>query len=244
MKILCVGNSFSQDAARYVWNITRAAGIDVKIVNVYIGGCSLEKHYRNMLSEKPAYEFEINGMVHSRIYVSLKDALLSDTWDVITLQQQSLAGADADSFEPYARELMAYFKKYAPKARIFMNSTWGYKPGSERLLKTGFESHAAMQKAIEGVYEQYAEQLHADGIIPSGRAILLANERKAPKIYRDEYHMSYGFGRYLLGLVFAAKLCAVDPTENTFCDFDEPLSEEEILLAKAIAAEVCATEKN
>ena len=50
VRILAIGNSFSEDAAYYVHPMAAAAGIDVKIVNLYIGGCSLETHWRNMES--------------------------------------------------------------------------------------------------------------------------------------------------------------------------------------------------
>ena len=52
-KILVVSNSFGEDANRYVYGIARGqkpARDDVKIVTLYIGGCSLARHYRNMLS--------------------------------------------------------------------------------------------------------------------------------------------------------------------------------------------------
>lgn len=44
LKILAIGNSFSEDATRYLHQLANAAGIDTKIVNLYIGGCPLERH--------------------------------------------------------------------------------------------------------------------------------------------------------------------------------------------------------
>ena len=57
IKVLVIGNSFGQDSVRYLYGIARAAGKDVRVVNLYIGGCSLYRHYRNMLSEESVYDY-------------------------------------------------------------------------------------------------------------------------------------------------------------------------------------------
>ena len=71
MKILCIGNSFSQDATRYLSRIGKAAGTGIKTVNLYIGGCPLKTHYFNVLEDQPAYAFEFNGE-NTGIKVSIK----------------------------------------------------------------------------------------------------------------------------------------------------------------------------
>ena len=240
-KILCIGNSFSQDASRYVWGISRAAGKAVKIVNLYIGGCDLSRHFRNMLSEKDAYAFEINGMTDTKVSISLRDALLMENWDEITVQQQSLKGTEYKSFSPYLEELVAYIRKMCPKANIWMFETWGYEDGSKKLASTVFETHEAMFEALKVNYERLYKEIGAKGLIPGGEAILLANKQGGLSVYRDGYHMSYGFGRYLLGLLFFGTMVGGDPLSDTFCDFDEEISEEHREIAKQIAASVLTT---
>lgn len=44
IKILAIGNSFSQDATQFIHDIAKADGVDTKVVNLYIGGCSLQRH--------------------------------------------------------------------------------------------------------------------------------------------------------------------------------------------------------
>ena len=61
MNILAIGNSFSEDATRYLHGIARADGETLKVANLYIGGCSLGWHDRNMLSDEKAYELQYNG---------------------------------------------------------------------------------------------------------------------------------------------------------------------------------------
>ena len=41
MNILSIGNSFSQDAQRYLHDIAKADGVVLSAFNLYIGGCPL-----------------------------------------------------------------------------------------------------------------------------------------------------------------------------------------------------------
>ena len=237
IKILAIGNSFSQDAIRYLYGIARTDGVELKVVNLFIGGCSLAKHYRNMLSEERAYDLELNGM-KSGFKISMREALLSDDWDYVTIQQQSSNSAIYDTFVPYLTELAAYVRKMAPKAKILLHQTWGYKKDSERLHKFGYTAHEEMFTLVRASYEQAEKLIKADGMIPSGEAVLQANLAKAENIYRDDFHMSPGFGRYMLGLVWYRYLTGRTVTENSFSDFDKELSAQEIELAKQIAEKI------
>ena len=50
MNVLAIGNSFSQDATRYLSQIAQKGGDTLSVANLYIGGCSLETHFRNINS--------------------------------------------------------------------------------------------------------------------------------------------------------------------------------------------------
>lgn len=43
MKVLAIGNSFSNDAMRYLHGIAKADGLDMKTVNLFIGRLSAFK---------------------------------------------------------------------------------------------------------------------------------------------------------------------------------------------------------
>ena len=113
MKILSIGNSFSQDAQRYLHALAKKDGTYIKCVNLYIGGCSLRTHYLNMLENNRAYSFEFNGE-STGLKVSIAEALASDDWDYITLQQVSLLSFKIESFSPYIEELAKLCRKYCP----------------------------------------------------------------------------------------------------------------------------------
>lgn len=66
MKILAIGNSFSQDATTYLHQTAQAQGVEMEVYNLYIGGCPLEKHALNLETNEPAYEAQFNGVPTGR----------------------------------------------------------------------------------------------------------------------------------------------------------------------------------
>ncbi len=223
MQVLAIGNSFSQDATRYLHGIAQAAGEKLKVVNLYIGGCSLSRHYRNMLSGERAYELEINGE-RSGFGVSLDEALLNRDWDVITLQQVSTLSTKYETFQPYLDALSAHVKRLCPKAKQLIHETWAYEQGSERLtVQMGYETPAQMTADITAACKQAAADIGADGIIPAGQLMerMLANGME--RIHRDTYHASLGAGRYALALLWFGVLFGRDVSADAFDRFDEPV---------------------
>ena len=93
VRILAIGNSFSEDAIEQnLHEIAAAAGDTAIIGNLYIGGCELEKHFYNAIYDSPAYRYrkiDVNGKMTQTDKMTIKDALTDDKWDVVTLQQAS-----------------------------------------------------------------------------------------------------------------------------------------------------------
>ena len=234
MKILAIGNSFSQDATRYLHQIAEADNTDLKIVNLYIGGCSLERHYYNIFNDIKDYSFEFNGEC-TGINVSIREALLSDKWDVVTLQQVSSKSYNYETYQPYLNSLADYVRFYAPTAKLYIHQTWAYEQGSELLQNHGFSDQKDMFLSLESAYIKAAEEIKAYGIIPSGKAFqnLLSSGIKI--IHRDTFHASYGLGRYTLGLVWYEALTGKSCIGNAFRKFDEEIPEEEIKTAQICA---------
>lgn len=238
MKILSIGNSFSQDAQAYLYRIARAAGTPMKTVNLMIGGCSLERHYRNMLSQADAYGFELNGMA-TGLSVSLDRALLSDTWDVITLQQVSHASPRYETFQPYLDALAQYVRRCQPKAKLYLQQTWAYEAGGRRLcVELGYQTPAQMLSDLKASYANAAQDIAADGVIPSGEVLLRALELGAPTVHRDGFHAGLGLGRYLLGLTWYGTLTGKDTDGLRITDFDAPITEAELRIAHQAVKDV------
>ena len=235
MKLLSIGNSFSQDAQRYLHRIAKADGVALNTFNLYIGGCSLSTHYRNMLSEQPAYTLEMNGE-STGFRISLKDALLNRDWDVVTLQQVSSKSPCYDTYQPYLSKLAEYVRLCVPKAKLMIHQTWAYEQDSSRLNEElGYRSHNDMFLDLKAAYQKAAEDICANGIIPSGEVFRLIHANCAERLHRDTYHAGLGLGRYALGLLWYAVLTGRDIADNSFSDFDEELSPQQIEAAKHYA---------
>ena len=141
MNILSIGNSFSQDAQRYLHKIAKADGCSVNAFNLFIGGCSLSLHYRNMLNEQKAYTLEMNGE-STGFKVSLKEALLNRDWDIVTVQQVSSKSPYYETYQPYIDKIVEYVRFCVPKAKIAIHQTWAYEQNSHRLnVELGYDNH-------------------------------------------------------------------------------------------------------
>lgn len=227
MKILSIGNSFSQDAQRYLHKLAKASDVDLYTANLYIGGCSLERHCDNLKNEASAYELEINGESTGE-KISIQDAIKLEKWDYITLQQASYLSFDYKTYTPYIKVLAKYIRKNCPSAKILVHQTWGYEDGSERLInEVKYPTFSAMQLDIIKAYDKAIKLIKADGVIPSGKAMLSVINDYGLKAHRDTFHASYGLGRYLLALTWFGVLTQKDIGDNSFNDFDEAVSEKD-----------------
>ena len=237
MNILSIGNSFSQDAQRYLHRIAKADGYTLKTFNLFIGGCPLSLHHRNMISGESAYMLEMNGE-STGFKVSLKDALLSRAWDVVTLQQVSSQSPYYETYQPYLNEIADYVRLCVPETKIAIHQTWAYEQDSHRLnVELGYKNHTDMFEDIRASYEKAAEEIDADLVIQSGKIFQRLIESGIKKVHRDTFHASFGLGRYALGLLWYSILSGNDVKNNTFCDFDEEISEKEIEIAKRCIAQ-------
>ncbi len=231
MNVLSIGNSFSQDAHRYLHGIAKADKYALNCFNLYIPGCSLSTHYRNMMSDANAYALFMNGE-NTGFKVSLKEALLNRDWDVITIQQVSHCSPYYETYQPYLNKIVDYVRLCVPKAKIAFHQTWAYEQDSKRLNEElGYKDHADMFKDIKSSCLKAIEDINADFIIPSGE-LFEKLVSSGIKVHRDTFHASLGVGRYALGLLWYSILSGNDIANNTFSDFDEDIPANEIDIVK------------
>lgn len=208
MKILCIGNSFSEDATRYLEPIARSAGEELFVRNLYIGGCSLERHAQNIASGEAAYAYERDAEALYKI--SLPDALTREAWDAVTVQQVSGFSGIYDSYFPHLPTLLAFIREKAPTAKILLHRTWAYEKDAEieRFVLRYEGKEEVMHNAILAVTDRVSAE-YGLPIIPAGDAIhkakfLPAFDVRAGglSLHRDGFHLSLDYGRYLAGLVW------------------------------------------
>lgn len=238
MNILSIGNSFSCDAHRYLHKIAKADGVELNTFNLYIGGCSLDRHYRNMLSDNKSYVLEMNGK-STGFFVSLKEALLNREWDIITIQQVSSKASNYETYQPYINKLIEYVRMCSPKAKIGIHQTWAYEKNSQRLnVELGYDYPEQMFVDVKSAIKQASKDINADFIIPSGEVFNEMTKQGIENIHRDTFHASLGKGRYALGLIWYSIITKNDVLNNSFCDFDEEIPNGEISVIQNIVSKI------
>jgi len=232
MKILSIGNSFSEDAQRYLHSVAKAGGDDFYTVNLCIGGCSLESHSRNVKENNKNYVFQENGVITDRL-MTIEEGLKLEDWDVVTIQQVSNQSFKEESYYPYIFDLAESIRAHAPRAKLLIHETWAYEEGSERIVEAFGDSSAdKMFSAIKKAYNRAKKEVNADAIIPSGELFIKLSHSGIKKIHRDTFHAAWGIGRYALSLLWYHVLTGKSVLNICYSEFDEPVSEKEIEIVK------------
>ncbi|MBQ2780131.1 MAG: DUF4886 domain-containing protein [Clostridia bacterium] len=233
MNILSIGNSFSQDAHRWLHQVADNLGADFHCVNLYIGGCSLQQHWDCYSREVAEHLLEENG--EAVRLVSIQEALSLADWDVITLQQASHDSGLYDTYQPFLRNLSAAIKATCPRAKIYLQQTWAYASDSTHWAFPRYHNdQAEMYAALIAAYKQAADDIDA-GIIPVGEVIQYMRQNAsafaAVPLTRDGFHLSLTYGRYAAALTWCGMLTDKDVRNCTFVPWDESGAADEALLA-------------
>lgn len=221
MKLLSIGNSFSQDAQRYLAEIAASAGEEITAYNLYIGGCSLEQHWENAWHDAASYDYELNGEAVGKS--SILQALKAEAWDVITLQQVSQLAGVYESYMPFLPRLVSLCREICPHAKLYLHQTWAYEVDTTHGgFATYHHNQAEMHAAVRAAARRAANLIEAD-VLPVGDVI--AALRNTPTfdyvnggrtLCRDGFHLTLDYGRYAAALTWFARLTGKSPAAVTF----------------------------
>ena len=176
IRLLTVGNSFSQNATKYLDKIVEADGNTLIHHRCVIGGSGPDQHLaKATIHEKDASDKA--GLYTSG--KSLKQELVAEKWDIITIQQASIRSHDAANYRPAAKELYDYIRKYAPNSEVVIHQTWAYRVDDPRFRTTTAKNNEPktqkeMYDGLSNAYRTIAKEL---GIrrIPVGDAFYAAD---------------------------------------------------------------------
>lgn len=220
LKILCIGNSFSVDSMEYVYQIAAAAGVkEIVLGNLYIGGCSLSTHLSNLKGNKGAYTYYTNtsGSWKSTSGKKISDAVTSDDWDFISIQQVSGYSGVADSYDVLT-EILDIVEPLNPSARLVWHMTWAYKTGSGHSDFSKYDKNQmTMYNAIiNAVQTKILAEDRIEIVIPAGTAIQNARTSYyGDNFTRDGYHLN-DFGRFIGSLTFVKALTGLSIDNITY----------------------------
>ena len=213
LKVLMIGNSFSEQMVKSMPPIAADLGLELDICSLFIGGCPLERHWKNVEApETKPYYITRNrfGEKMTPVKGNIPEWLATDKWDVVTIQQASPASWDPKTYQPFADNLIAKIRELAPQAEIVVHETWSYcdteQKGSQRMAGWGLDAKK-MYEALHSAYSALAEK-HRLRVIPTGTAAIRFPDRA--RLFKDTHFN--GNGNHLQALVWTAKLFGVDVT--------------------------------
>ena len=238
IKVLAIGNSFSEDAVEeHLSFLAQAEGLTVVIGNMYIGGCSLERHVNNLRGNLKKYryrKFDPQGNKTEIRNYTLEQVLAEEEWDFISVQQVSSLSGKPESYNPWLTELVEFVKERQPQAELMFHATWAYAPHSTH---KGFSNYGndqlKMYNAIISAVYQEAPKVGIKLIIPSGTAIQNARTVLGDDLTRDGFHLSRPLGRYIAACTWLEAVLGANPIGNIY--YPEGLTPEQIKFAQKAA---------
>lgn len=240
-KILAIGNSFSENAAAYLADIAAAGGRPLIFGRLYIGGCSLERHWLNVETGAEEYVYKHTGREPQN--ASITFGIQAEDWDYVTLQQVSHCSGLPETYHPFLENLSAYVKKLVPRARQVIHQTWAYAQNSEH---SGFANYhndqEEMYHCLCEAYNDARKAIGTDLLLPVGDAWQLARKTSlGDNLCADGFHGNEK-GCYLGGAVWYEVLLGGDIRENSFCP--EGVTPSELAILQESAHEAVAQRKS
>lgn len=220
LRILAIGNSFSQDAIEQnLWELFDAEGIPVIIGNLYIGGCTLQRHYNNSLGDVPDYRYRkvVEGVRSDTSGYTLEMGLSDEPWDIVTLQQASGVSGLYETYQPYLKDLVGFVQaRTRDDVRLLWHQTWAYSAdASHPEFPIYGRNQQVMYAAIMYASRRAVEENGFRAVIPSGTAIQNGRSTALGDTFnRDGYHLELTYGRYTAACTWFETLTGIDVTGN------------------------------
>jgi len=224
LRILAIGNSFSEDAIEQnLYELAKAGKKKIVIGNLYIGGAPLSLHVNNAKEDKPVYRYRkinLDGQMSEKTNERLSAALVDEAWDYISFQQASPLSGDYDSYAKDLPLLYDYVTKHVKyqQTGYILHQTWAYQNGSTH---EGFvrynRNQNVMYTAIAKTSQEVFNWGNFDVLVPSGTAIQNARSSYlGDQFTRDGYHLNLDYGRFVAACTWYEALFKENVINNTF----------------------------
>lgn len=202
IKILAIGNSFSEDALeRHLADMALVENVPLVIGNMFIGLSSLEEHLANAQGNAAVYDYRkiVDGQFTSYPGSSIEFAVTDENWDYISFQQVSGSSGQYDTFVGTLPELMAYVDQRStnPEVSYVLHQTWAYAQNSTHPSFPDYgNDQQTMYLAIVDAIRRAKISFGIDYVVPSGTAIQNGrNTLLGDDFTRDGHHLNNGIGR-------------------------------------------------
>jgi hypothetical protein len=171
VRLLTIGNSFSQNATKYLDDLAKADGNLLIHQGAVVGGCTLSQHWARVeiLDRNPGETKALYSTGRS-----LRQMLAAEPWDYVTIQQASMISHNPATHQPWAGKLASLIRELAPSSELLVHQTWAYRCDDPRFTKpSGAPGEPATREAMyEGLTKAYEGTAAALGarVLPVGDA--------------------------------------------------------------------------
>lgn len=200
LKVLAIGNSFTDDPTAYLDDLVISSGIDRTKLCLYvgvIGGSSLQTWSEKYNSNETVEITRKVGLASVGTTSGTLKQIFSQDWDIVVLNQLSSLAINYGSLNPHLKNLISFIRQDCANQKVCIawQSVWSY-----------YKEYTDNPKGIIGWSDLCSvtkEQINKDGIdiiIPTGTAIQNARGSSlntAHDITRDGHHLAFGIGRYI-----------------------------------------------
>lgn len=256
IKILTLGNSYSNDACAWLEKILKSASYDDVIIGyINYGGCDINDHWSNVdddITNDFGAEFFVNNNGKIQRYPTGEDFSLVEgykfllsmcEWDFVIIQHGPKSVEIKESYS-HLRDLLDFVKcnLKSPNAKLLYHMIWKYNDNVE-----GGSTAQVYDDILDTTRNIVLKHEEFVGVIPAAtmRQNMMSTYLTDRDISRDYGHMGLGFGRYALGLLWYSYLTGGSSDDICFIpmrddvapellkrfDFDE-VTEEKMIIAK------------
>jgi len=231
MRVLAIGNSFTDNASKFIAGIIEAGGLPMDYRKATVGGKTVQFHCEMMESGEARYSGE-----------SLGD-LIDRGWDAVVLQQQSAMSAQAETWQPWSDKIVARVREKSPDAKIVFYQTWGYRAENPKLETVlGGMTQTEMLDAIKVNCENLSKT-YDGGVLPVGEAFRIMQELTGDETgettrLNDGSSHACPLGEFIAGMIFWSYFTGGDvdnlnlnPAPELIRDADIPTAKRAVKLA-------------
>ena len=194
--ILMIGNSFSICVGKFLPQMVRCfLGNHLKLTSCFIGGCSLETHWNNLVEAEKTPDFnpyritvwDSATLKKPQFKGNVNTLLKTEKYDIVTIQQASRSSCDYSTYLPFADDLIKFVKKHQPQAEIIIQQTWSYRADAPFFRENGMDN-SEMYHRLEKAYFQLAKDYDLR-IIPTGFAVQISRNLSPVKFENYDWEM-------------------------------------------------------
>lgn len=234
IKILGIGNSYTRDGMRWLWDILSDAGFNPVVGHGYIGSTTLADQYASLDASDAKHSaytyYKYTGSTAVTTAGRTLDSIFTDEmWDIVVFQQQSdeagqFASFVSDSFD--IADFVSYVKSKIgnPSLKVALNATWSHPDNytGEKFVEYYNSDGDAHYAAIQSVIPQVANHIgQVDYVINTGKAVRLARANAflgamGNEMTHDGNHLCYGIAQCMVAFCHAHVLLGVRAENISF----------------------------